>query len=33
MLLYDANIGKPDFNVGEHKSFVCYENFIVKVEE
>lgn len=32
LFLYDANLGKPTMTVGEYKTLICYENFIVKTE-
>ncbi len=32
MLMYDANLGVPPMQIGDEKSFVCYENYIVKIE-
>lgn len=33
LFLFDANLGKPKFNVGDEKILICYENYIVKIEE
>ena len=33
LCLYDANLGKPDLKVGEHKTFLCFENYILKVQD
>lgn len=32
LFLYDANLGSPAMTVGEQKTLICYENFIVKTE-
>lgn len=32
MFLYDANVGEPEFSVGDNLIITCYENFIVKAE-
>lgn len=31
LFLYDANIGRPEFNEGDRVKFTCYENYILKV--
>ena len=33
MLMYDANLGKPPMQIGDEKSFICYENYIVQIEK
>jgi len=31
MLLFDANKGKPDLNVGDEVVFRIYENYIIEI--
>ena len=33
LLLYDANLGKPNLTEGERIKCLCYENYILKIQD
>ena len=33
LLLYDANLGKPELTEGERIKCLCYENYILKIQD